>query len=138
MRNVKGEFSPMSRGNFHPNPDLETESLFPSGHCEHLQGAWQSHCKRRDCFPACRQAGVPSQRQFLNRNLGFPLTFAPESVFLRSDVSITANPGESLGFDMRAEGVTHSAAPKGKEAPLRVNPERAPAFMPGSRRVDIS
>jgi len=26
---------------------------------------------------------------------------------------------------------------RGKEAPLRVNPEQAQAFRPGSRRVDI-
>jgi hypothetical protein len=37
----------------------------------------------------------------------------------------------------------HSAAPsprlsrRGKEAPLRVNPEQAPAFRPESRRVDF-
>ena len=27
---------------------------------------------------------------------------------------------------------------RGKEAPLRVNPEQAPAFRPGSRRVDVN
>ena len=27
---------------------------------------------------------------------------------------------------------------RGKEAPLRVNPEQAPAFRPGSRRVDLN
>ncbi len=26
---------------------------------------------------------------------------------------------------------------RGRKAPLRVNPEQAPAFMPGSRRVDF-
>jgi hypothetical protein len=25
----------------HPNPDIETKSLFPSGHCERVKGAWQ-------------------------------------------------------------------------------------------------
>jgi len=35
---------------YYPNPDLKPETFFPSGHCEHLQGAWQSHGKRRDCF----------------------------------------------------------------------------------------
>jgi hypothetical protein len=33
-----------------PNSDLENETPFPSHHCEHLKGAWQSHRKRRDCF----------------------------------------------------------------------------------------
>jgi len=35
---------------FDPNPDLETETFFSVSHCEHLQSAWQSHGKRRDCF----------------------------------------------------------------------------------------
>ena len=26
-----------------PDPDLETEPFFPSGHCEHLQGAPPAH-----------------------------------------------------------------------------------------------
>jgi len=27
---------------FCPNPDLENETAFPTCHCEHLKGAWQS------------------------------------------------------------------------------------------------
>ena len=26
-----------------PNPDLERETICPTGHCEHLKGAWQSN-----------------------------------------------------------------------------------------------
>ncbi len=40
----------MSRKKDDPNPDLETSTLFPSSHCEHLTGAWQSDRKNRDCF----------------------------------------------------------------------------------------
>ena len=36
--------------NDEPTPDLETETFFSVSHCEHLEGAWQSHGKRQDCF----------------------------------------------------------------------------------------
>jgi hypothetical protein len=28
---------------FKLNPDIENKTLFPFCHCEHLEGAWQSH-----------------------------------------------------------------------------------------------
>jgi hypothetical protein len=50
------------------------EADFPTCHCEHLEGAWQSHWKKRDCF--ARKDGI------LNRDLGLPffLTITDHSI----------------------------------------------------------
>jgi hypothetical protein len=68
-----------------PNPDLETETPLPGSHCEHLQGAWQFHCKRRDCFGSLAMT-IPKS------GFGLLLQLSPEgSAYMDMKLALSKN-----------------------------------------------